>query len=101
MIDCDSCKEWFHGDCVGIYSKVKYYICIGCAKRRGYLAPEHYLGNGKTTLDKNFDGNTLRCFTEIKRVNYVRFSELIRDASRHAPVHFNELDQMIEIDSKF
>lgn len=101
MIDCDSCKEWFHGECVGINQKVKYYICIGCAKRCGYLAPEHYLGNGKTSLDKNFDGNLLRCFTEIKRIDYGRFLQLMQDGIRNVAVYLEELDQMKEIDCRF
>jgi len=39
MIECDSCKEWFHGLCVGIASEdeadlkeQQNYICIGCAR---------------------------------------------------------------------
>lgn len=39
MIECDSCKEWFHGHCIGMNSEdepamkdQQNYICIGCAK---------------------------------------------------------------------
>lgn len=38
MIECDSCKEWFHGQCVGIYDDMEnaqsqsQYLCIGCAR---------------------------------------------------------------------
>ena len=36
MIECDCCKEWFHGDCVGISkqvgNKITQYICVGCAR---------------------------------------------------------------------
>jgi JmjC domain-containing histone demethylation protein 1D/E/F/lysine-specific demethylase PHF8 len=33
MVECDSCKEWFHGSCVGIYDEtdLQSYTCIGCA----------------------------------------------------------------------
>ena len=36
MIECESCKEWFHGDCVGVCkqlaARINQYICIGCAR---------------------------------------------------------------------
>ena len=35
MIECDSCKEWFHGQCIGLsedQNNIQSYICIGCAK---------------------------------------------------------------------
>jgi len=39
MIACDSCYQWFHGECVKITEeaadKLDFYICPGC-RRRGY-----------------------------------------------------------------
>jgi hypothetical protein len=36
MIECDTCKEWFHGPCIGMTeeesSLYQSYICIGCAR---------------------------------------------------------------------
>lgn len=49
MICCDSCQEWFHGDCVGIHetagrkmdTKGQEYICTRCTtKKQSQLQPE-------------------------------------------------------------
>ncbi len=39
MIACDSCDEWFHGECVNITPKeaesMKKYVCTECREARG------------------------------------------------------------------
>ncbi|CEP17171.1 hypothetical protein [Parasitella parasitica] len=36
MIECEDCKEWFHGDCVGLKpnSASYHYACTSCASKR-------------------------------------------------------------------
>jgi hypothetical protein len=38
MVECDTCKTWFHGECVGIPQAVQNiasfkYTCVGCFKK--------------------------------------------------------------------
>ncbi len=40
MVGCDSCDEWFHGECIGVTeqmaSKLKKYVCNECkAEKKG------------------------------------------------------------------
>ena len=39
MIECHACKEWFHGDCVGILEKeadqIEEYYCTSCQNSHG------------------------------------------------------------------
>lgn len=36
MIGCDSCEEWYHGDCIGITEKesknIKQFFCVRCTE---------------------------------------------------------------------
>ncbi|EJK67154.1 hypothetical protein THAOC_11852, partial [Thalassiosira oceanica] len=40
MISCDTCGEWFHGECIGVTpeqaSKVEKYICVRCSTLKVY-----------------------------------------------------------------
>eukprot|EP00730_Choanoeca_flexa_P001279 TRINITY_DN10563_c0_g1_i3.p1 TRINITY_DN10563_c0_g1~~TRINITY_DN10563_c0_g1_i3.p1 ORF type:complete len:688 (+),score=125.57 TRINITY_DN10563_c0_g1_i3:148-2211(+) len=39
MIECDACKDWFHGSCVGVLeaeaSSIESYICHACEEQTG------------------------------------------------------------------
>lgn len=48
MIECDSCQEWFHYECLGLKANqaksIKEYHCLGCCKKTN----KEYLPNINT-----------------------------------------------------
>ncbi|KAM7411063.1 hypothetical protein PAMA_021173 [Pampus argenteus] len=42
MIGCDSCTEWFHGDCIGVSEKaakaIRVWYCVSCRDKDSSLA---------------------------------------------------------------
>ena len=90
MIECDCCKEWFHGDCIGLSkvvgSKLESYICIGCAR-------VHY-DEGEEDSDK-VDRELLKKFTEEKRASYHSFKALLKEAYENLPpIQLEELTEL-------
>jgi hypothetical protein len=103
MVECDSCKEWFHGHCVGINSEEEVglkeqqnYICIGCARafyQFDYTTNEQKkrpLGEEPQQLIIN--PLTLKVFMKSskKRMSFAFLQKLIYEGL-HIPLFLSEL----------
>jgi hypothetical protein len=53
MLQCEHCKEWFHGDCVGVHKEeiqnILVFVCPACTKnpecpyRETLLQPNYFM----------------------------------------------------------
>ena len=97
MIECESCKEWFHGECVGVCkqlaARINQYFCIGCARLVFDFEP------GKPYQALKDEKNPtptfyLDAFTARKRASYKVLLQLIKDAETFAPIFLEELREL-------
>jgi PHD-finger len=99
MIECDSCKEWFHGPCVGITeeesSLFTSYTCIACVIIiHGYdpLNPkEIYEEENSSKLILN--PQQLKAFSLSRRVSLEFFEKIVTEAES-IPLFFEEYSEM-------
>ncbi|XP_015918316.1 CXXC-type zinc finger protein 1 [Parasteatoda tepidariorum] len=79
MIGCDSCNEWYHGDCISIteeYAKnIKQFFCLMCRERDPSLAIQFKEKKEKSVL-KKVDSDIVKNFT-------VTFDDDIKDKRKN------------------
>lgn len=112
MIECDSCNEWFHGDCIGITkqvgTKLSQYICIGCARVRFNYDPWGNNQNNSAQSTEKDDKTSnplvedfnLDIFSTSKRAQYSQLRELIDEGEQHIPIFLEELAELKTIEDK-
>ncbi|KAH0196689.1 hypothetical protein KCU86_g10373, partial [Aureobasidium melanogenum] len=83
MIGCDSCKEWFHGDCVGVSQEegasIDEYTCPEC--RKGIRSPTVASKDSGVVLE---DNDKAENDSEEKLQAWI-LSHLEAEIDKHAP----------------
>lgn len=89
MIQCDSCEEWFHGECVGIAPKNDLkntqYNCIACARRKFYFNPAYpYMKSNNeenksdlSGLNEKIDPSNYTAFFSVGRPTIEQFEQIL------------------------
>lgn len=70
MIECDRCKEWYHGNCIGITKRkarsIDTYICDGCNEGSAAEASPKEQGQGNGAKKGTGAGNCGECAACLK-----------------------------------
>ncbi|XP_012941200.1 lysine-specific demethylase 7A [Aplysia californica] len=104
MIECDVCKDWFHGSCVGVQEHqavdIEIYHCPNCTPKHGPLALKRrrnwhrhdYSEDGKN-LSSAVQTGTVVFIKELKKRNFPSADEIpIKrlHGSQLTPAYFEE-----------
>lgn len=80
MISCDTCGEWFHGECIGVTpeqaSKVEKYICVRCSTLKVYNDSSSVV----TTIIQKWSGP--KGLTKSRTLLQQRFTRKVRTTER-------------------
>ncbi|XP_055882880.1 lysine-specific demethylase 7A-like isoform X1 [Biomphalaria glabrata] len=74
MIECDVCKDWFHGGCVGVQehqaADIEIYHCPSCALKHGPLVLKHRRNWHRH--DYSEDGSKLKTAVQTGTVVFIK-----------------------------
>lgn len=112
MIECDSCKEWFHGHCVGIpeesYSVNMYtgeslpYLCVACARIFNFFDPFTQEESAdreefeQIFKEKGFYDSLLRVFMHFWRPDITVLVAALKEGLQ-IPIFLEELQELKEM----
>ncbi|RVE71131.1 hypothetical protein OJAV_G00071740 [Oryzias javanicus] len=61
MIGCDSCSEWFHGDCIGVSERaaksIRVWFCLSCREKDASLEVKYRQKKSKERDDGESEGD--------------------------------------------
>ncbi|XP_024148367.1 CXXC-type zinc finger protein 1a [Oryzias melastigma] len=91
MIGCDSCSEWFHGDCIGVSERaaksIRVWFCVSCREKDASLEVKYRQKKSKERDDGELEGdksnksqNKDGSFTPQQKLDARRGSQIKRSA---------------------